>query len=830
MNETIQQTPHVAELIKQARECHRRKDLAGALDGFEAAASINPGVLEAQLGAAIALREMGRADEAEIRFRELIERFPQSPVPRIGLAQALRQRRAWNDALDQYEAALRVDPLSYQAELGTAETLIALDRIGEAECRLQALTTIAPSLAGVWASLAEIYRRRCDFAGALALLESSAAHVPEHPAIQRWIGRMQMQLGRLDDAEITFRKMLDRNPEEIEALRELAELAVRQRNLSNALGWLGSAERASPGHLAVKLRIHGILCELKRFEAAEEVLERIRALRPDSSEFWTSSGQLERYRGRYEIALEHFSKAIARAPDNHEIRFSVVDVLIELARTAEVEAELRQIEQLIGPDDPRLQSKMLDYLCRTLRFDDAMRYAARWERHEDVPQGAVAHMIGLYATLERWSDVFEFFRERIASAGWAERFESLGRVLLRAARKTRRYSEARELLAMTLNRTANAEVAATLRQVESEIELLEQLGLDVDPAWSSLKPAPDAQKLPTSIGTVLRSFARSSVEQPILEVFTCTDGNYLIGAAVCIFSLLRYNLSSAREYRISVFCADEALAAARTIFKTISAAFCTPIKVRAATSVVSAETSLRRSWGLFTQGMSMAPSAYHRIYAARRLLEETSAQRAIYLDADTCVRGGFDRFVDLDLQGQALGARLEDPNDRNVRRAASILKVSPEHYFNSGVLALDLRHPDLKRLLDRTIEIVEHEQDKITFHDQCALNLAFREQFTPLPEYFNHFAKPGIAEVAGDTDPIVAHFSAYPKPWDPVSEDPKRLSWLEECAALAQVVGVQNLRKALALGYGTSLTGPVPTHTLRPTRRTYTKKPRRRKK
>ena len=805
-------SPDVGAMMLAARECRQRQDLLGALERYEAVSHLRPGFLQAQQSAANTLLELGRVEESESRFRALIDRFPQSVWPRCGLGQALRRRRAFSDALDQYEAALRIDPTLFDAHLGRAETLSQLGRLAEAESQLQALTKVAPTRSVVWTGLATIHRKRGDFRSALTLLENSLVLIPEHPLINGMIGQMQMLLGRHDEAEVTFRRMLDRDPTEFESLRGLAEIAVHQRNLPHALGWLGSAERAAPRAVAIKLRIQDILCQLNRFEAAEEVLERIRMLRPDSSEFYLAAGRFEHHRGRYQAALEHFSNAIARAPDDFGIRFHVVDMCIALSQTAEADAELARIVQLVGVDDPRLQAKTLECLCRTLRFDEALTFASRWKHYAEVPDGAVGIMLGLFATLERWRDVFEFFRERVVRKSWAGSFTAIGRVLLQAARETKQYREALCLLQEAYERAANPEVAACICQIKAEIDLVEQLEPGADPARGSSTPPSDACGPTASIGTLLRTLT-GATECPRAEVFTCTDGNYLIAAALCIFSLLRTNLQSVRSYRISVYCADEALNLATTVFRSMAGAFGTAINVRASSDILSVKTPLRSGYGFFSRGKAMAASAYYRIYAARRLLGETPARRMIYLDADTCIQVGFGRLVDFELQGHPLGARLDDSGEPGVRRAASILEIDPERYFNSGVLLFDRSHPELKRLLDRTIEIVEHEQDKLTFHDQCALNLAFCERFAMLPDSFNHFVKPGVTEIVGDADPIVIHFGAHPKPWDPVSEDPKKLRWLEECAALAQVIGSQSLREMLALCFAKTLARHHPAHT-----------------
>src|SRR5665213_1038143 len=74
-----------------ARLAQRRRDWSEALRRWESARERFPVAAEAHIGAIVALREMGRLDEAEIRLSQTMERFPEHPgaaAARAELAQA----------------------------------------------------------------------------------------------------------------------------------------------------------------------------------------------------------------------------------------------------------------------------------------------------------------------------------------------------------------------------------------------------------------------------------------------------------------------------------------------------------------------------------------------------------------------------------------------------------------------------------------------------------------------------------------------------------------------------------------------------------------------
>jgi lipopolysaccharide biosynthesis glycosyltransferase len=87
----------------------------------------------------------------------------------------------------------------------------------------------------------------------------------------------------------------------------------------------------------------------------------------------------------------------------------------------------------------------------------------------------------------------------------------------------------------------------------------------------------------------------------------------------------------------------------------------------------------------------------------------------------------------------------------------------------------------------RAIHAAIEEPERLTFHDQCALNIAFSGRVTPLPESFNHFVRPALATSLGDA--VVAHYLERPKPWDSLYPATNAGPWLNELSVLSSLVG-----------------------------------------
>jgi phenylacetate-CoA ligase len=160
------------------------------------------------------------------------------------------------------------------------------------------------------------------------------------------------QQGKLAEAELQYREILQVQPDHFEALRLLATIVLQRKNFSEAVALFEQALKINDKHHGL-LNNYGLaLKELKRFDEA----------------------------------LENYDKAIALQPDNTEAHANRSMVLLELKRNKEktdfyiasvvqVKSWLRSIESMPVESQRKIQEKLLCDL-----FRHAWQYSDWWRK------------------------------------------------------------------------------------------------------------------------------------------------------------------------------------------------------------------------------------------------------------------------------------------------------------------------------------------------------------------------------------------------------------------------------------------------------------------
>ncbi|HTT97449.1 MAG TPA: glycosyltransferase [Rhizomicrobium sp.] len=485
-----------------------------------------------------------------------------------------------------------------------------------------------------------------------------------------------------------------------------------------------------------------------------------------------------------------FDAAGGAASASHAIISAKLRALLIRKELEAAERILREAEPLLNASSVSdLRLRKLEYFCLSMQLDRAVEYLDECMAQEatesaELPHGWTATAAGLYSARREWGKIFDLLHDRVrlgADIGNTPLLEAVGR----AARYTGRYKEVIELLEEQLSRAPNEELENFRDRVLCERALVGAIckeepsqGVGADTVIADPFLAERARNL---------SFSLSERERDERErtIYFCTDANYLAGTSVALHSLLRNNPALRRRCALNVICADNILDFAADIFRLTGAAFGVSIDVVPASAVRGTAGHFKREWGFFAVGHGLSAAAYYRIFAAQNLLARGIGGRALYIDSDTCVGHGVDKIFRFDLDGQPLGARLGIVAE--ISQAAAAIGVEPESYFNSGVLLFDLDHPALPAALARAAEFAHSRQDLLTFHDQCALNLAFAGCTTPLPEAFNWFLRATAPEEPAH-EPVVLHFTANPKPWDPMYPTNHCMRWIREYVMLSDLL------------------------------------------
>lgn len=178
----------------------------------------------------------------------------------------------------------------------------------------------------------------------------------------------------------------------------------------------------------------------------------------------------------------------------------------------------------------------------------------------------------------------------------------------------------------------------------------------------------------------------------------------------------------------------------------------------------------------FKQVGHLTLAAYFRIFIPDLL--PPTLERAIYLDGDLIVRGSLRALWEVDLGGRAVAAvrdplrTAQDVHDRYVKLGLP----HHAHYFNSGVLVLDLAKWRAERLPARIAQFVVDHPERISWNDQDALNAILHDDYAALPMEWNfqrrmcHMLPRDLGLSVAEylrlrRSPRIVHFTEEIKPW-----------------------------------------------------------------
>jgi lipopolysaccharide biosynthesis glycosyltransferase len=137
-------------------------------------------------------------------------------------------------------------------------------------------------------------------------------------------------------------------------------------------------------------------------------------------------------------------------------------------------------------------------------------------------------------------------------------------------------------------------------------------------------------------------------------------------------------------------------------------------------------------------------------------------ERVLYLDSDIIINGDVTELFDMDLVGFPFGAVPDALVDKNREIRTKIALDANAHYFNAGVLLIDLSRWRSLSIGGRAISYCRSNRDSITYHDQCALNHVANGQFYVLDDTWNFQTNSSARQLRSA---LIVHFTGPFKPW-----------------------------------------------------------------
>ena len=219
-----------------------------ALASFRTVLTSEPGSAAALNGQGLALAGLGRGDEAVAALSAAVEAAPEAPLYRYNRALALRSRNRLQDALDDLDEVLRIDPCFLEAFLQKAEIFQILERWQESRRMLAAAEECYPAHPDILCCRGLLLKNQGSVDDALAALNQSLEKAPDHRKALSLKGLLLMEMGSLEEAVSCFNRVLEQGDNPDIAYRR-ACIYARQGQIRKAAQSLGQAAARDPGKL-----------------------------------------------------------------------------------------------------------------------------------------------------------------------------------------------------------------------------------------------------------------------------------------------------------------------------------------------------------------------------------------------------------------------------------------------------------------------------------------------------------------------------------------------------------------------------------------------------
>jgi tetratricopeptide (TPR) repeat protein len=386
--------------IERASAAELDRDWPRAAELWDYVRKHFPSIAAGYIGAARALREMRRFDEAEAVLVEAVERLPDDPgaaSERCWLSQIARDfpeaDRRWTTLRSNFPN------ISAGWTVG-AVALRELRAFDEAEALLRDAMLRFPSEAPPVVEYAWLATARRDWPEAIRRWETVRARFADRSdGLLR--GALALnEVWRHDDAEALLRAGMDRFPEESSFAVEYAETAFRQAHIDDAIARYAIVRERFPNLVAGYLGGARALRNQFKLLEAEGMYEHAQALLPNEPQFAFDHAMIPVFapllRDRDPVqAISRLEKVIARFPD-------FPPAYIELARQLRGGRRFDEAEDIARAGMERVPTSSalhVEYANIARERGNLVESAERFTLARDRFPGEPGGLIGLGASL-----------------------------------------------------------------------------------------------------------------------------------------------------------------------------------------------------------------------------------------------------------------------------------------------------------------------------------------------------------------------------------------------------------------------------------------------
>ena len=359
------------------------------------------------LGRAYAMN--GNSREAETTFQQA-SALAHSPADLTRLASARLQVGDLSGAASDLQHSLDIAP----TQPGAGEALVATAlRLGQLERASQALDQLRQQTGETEAvgNLSGLLKlARLDPQGALDTFTETATRFPDSVGPKLNQAKVLLQLNRVNDALPILRGILDKVPDQRDALTLYAQVLLQQGRGADAIEAAERARKADPTNLGLVNGEAQLYARMQLYPKAFEVLDTARVAGKMPAQLLPTLGSIQLAAGQDQAAKQSFADLLATEPNNLSAILGNVDLLVRLKDFSGARQVLDDALQRQPSSLPLMQSRVrVDLLDGGV--DTALATADKLRGNPAYMPAAVTLKGGIYMGAGKFKDAVGSFRD-----------------------------------------------------------------------------------------------------------------------------------------------------------------------------------------------------------------------------------------------------------------------------------------------------------------------------------------------------------------------------------------------------------------------------------
>lgn len=316
-------------LLIEGQRAFQRGQYELAMAKLDSADTFAPGAPVIPFNRGRIYTALNQIDEAKRAFNEAIRLDPGYPEVRRRLGDIELEQGALKDALIYYHEEAKIAP-GVELFVNMGETYFQLGIADSAEYFYEKAIATDSTSANAHMMLGQLLEELGLLEKALVHSKSALAIEPEQTNYQFAVGSQLFQLGRLEEAAQYLKRAADGRLLHYPA----------QYNLGQTLLRLGREKEAE--HYLARADSSRVLMD--RITNTQSIA----ALNPDAVDGWIELGELFRYAGERDRAVQAFNRAIALDPENIRVRNNMGEMMLA---EGEVRGAVRLFQSILRSDE-----------------------------------------------------------------------------------------------------------------------------------------------------------------------------------------------------------------------------------------------------------------------------------------------------------------------------------------------------------------------------------------------------------------------------------------------------------------------------------------------